>query len=598
MNRAHRRVAIASVAAIVLLLPHLSELLTSPYDSWTHVFFASHYLHGWFSPMELRWYLGFSVTGYPPLAHQLIAVGSMPFLLFGWEQTRALGASYILLSVVVTGLYPVAIYLYGRVVTSKRAASYGALVATIFSGWWVFVLGYGQFPTMVASVLTLFGGWALYRALRTERTEYVAMAVLLTALVPMTHHFTAIAFLPAVYLVVLVAHASDRLRAMRNPWHTPRMTIVAIGRPALVIGVLAVALALLATFPFVDFLLTGPNQPVIPHGSRQSWFVGTVWTRPQFWLTLMTGGLFLLLVPACAHVVRRSRKRTAALRASVGVAVVCAVLSLGFTTPLPRLLYPGLAESLTYFRFGAWGGFVLLPAVGVVLTKLGTSEPGGLTATRTVRRSPSVVLIVVLVILASQLLIASQVTAVVSASPDRRAAADEIGEFMGTDEHWKWRYLTLGMTQELGLVGIEAPHAQTVDGNYNAGRRSDRVPILARSRVAQLSNAKFSPAGRRVLAHYLAEHENYGIKFVFSADRAYATQLHAAGFTVLYEWPWLDVRVWYDPDVPPVRSEPVDPAQGGGWWMAPWGVVPLLTLVGASVCAYRVVTVPGSDVGG
>jgi hypothetical protein len=587
MNRTHRRVAIASGVAVGLLLPHLTELLTSPYDSWTHVFFASHYLHGWFSALEMRWYLGFPVTGYPPLAHQLIAVGSVPFLLIGWAQARALGASYVLLATALTALYPVGIYLFGQVMTSKRAASYGALVAAVFSGWWVLLLGYGQFPTVVASVLTLFGGWALHRALRTERWDHVAVAVLLTALVPMTHHFSAISFLPAVYLVVLTAHASERLDSVRELRNDPLDTLVAVFQPAAVIGGLAVVLALLTVFPFVAFLLNGSSQPVIPHGSRTSWFDGVVWSRPQFWLTLVTGTLFLLLAPLCAHVVRRSRKRNPAMRVAVGVAVICAVLSLGFTTPLPRVLYPGLAESLTYFRFGAWGGFVLLPVVGFVLARLGkrNRQRARLAGNGHLRRSPSIVAIVLLLILASQILVASQVTNIVSPSPDRRASAEQIGEFMSTDKHWRWRYLALGMTQELGLIGVEAPGAQTVDGNYNAGRQPDRVPVLARSRAAQLSSAKFSPAGRRVLSHYLDEHAAYGIKFVFSADRAYAPQLNAAGFTVLYEWPWLDVRVWYDPDVPPTQSTPTEPAQGGGWWMFSWGVVPLVTLVSAGVCA-------------
>ncbi|WP_251328894.1 hypothetical protein [Haloplanus pelagicus] len=598
MNRARRRVALGSAVAILLVLPRLDELLTVPYDSWTHVFFASHYLHGWFSAIDTRWYLGFPVTGYPPLAHQLLALGAVPFLQFGWEQSRALGTSYALLATVLTGLYPPATYLYGRVLTSARAASYGALVGAVFGGWWLILLGYGQLPTALAGVLTLVGGWALSRALRTERPAHVGLVVLLTALVPMTHHFTAISFLPGVYAVVFATHAAERLRAMDDPWAAPRATAVTVLRPAAAIGAAAVALALLALLPFADFLLTGPDQPVIPHGSRQSWLVGAVWSRPQFALTLATGTLFLLLVPVCAYVVdRRADRRSATgLRAAMGVAAVGGALSLGFTTPLPRLLYPGLAESLTYFRFGAWGGFVLLPVVGFVIVQLRETRVADRLDRERLDWAP-VVAAAILLILASQVLVASQMATEASASPDRRAEAAQIGEFMETDEHWKWRYLTLGMSQELGLIGVEAPHARTIDGNYNAGRRPDRVPVLARSGAAQLSSAKFSPEGRRVLAHYLAEHEAYGLKFVFSADRAYAGQLRAAGYAVLYEWPWLDVRVWFDPDVPPVYTEPGDPAQGGGPWLYPWGIVPLASLVAAGGCAWRLSRPAGTSSG-
>jgi len=48
------------------------------FDAYVHLFFADHYRRGWWSLWEPRWYTGFSVTSYPPLVHQVIALLSLP----------------------------------------------------------------------------------------------------------------------------------------------------------------------------------------------------------------------------------------------------------------------------------------------------------------------------------------------------------------------------------------------------------------------------------------------------------------------------------------------------------------------------------------
>jgi len=570
-----KRLFVAVVVAVFVLLPQADKLVTAPYDSWTHLFFASHYLQGWFASVDTRWYLGLPVYGYPPLAHQLLAVVSVPFARLGFDTTDALTASYTVLALVCTALYPLAVYAYSRVLVSKRAASYGALVASVFTGWWALLLGYGQFPTLIAAVVTMLGGAALYGTLRTGSRRNLVVATLLTALVPMTHHFTSISFLVAVYLVVVVTYATRDAETGVVGDSDRRERLLTTARRATPVAVGSVALALLAMFPFVAFLVTGSSQPPIPHGSRQSWLEGAVWSRPQPYFTLVTGGLFLFLAPLCGLFAYRREDGPALF--AVALAVVCGVLSLGFTTPLPRILYPGLAETLTYFRFAAWGGFLLLPVVGWLIAETCDDGPlGSIHGHHPTRRR--IVVGFVAVLLLSQVVIATQVTNLGAASPDRRAAAAEVGDFMSEDEHWKWRYLTLGMSQELGLVGIEAPNAQTVDGNYNEGRRPSRVPVLANSSAAQLSSAKFSPAGRRVLDHYLANNREMGIKFVFSADVSYEPTLREHGFEVLYEWEALDVRVWHDPATPPALEREPSPARQPTWQMYFWGIVPLATL--------------------
>jgi hypothetical protein len=52
----------------------LSGFYNWNYDGWAHLFFSSHYMNSWFNTWEPGWFGGFSVTAYPPLVHQLLAL--------------------------------------------------------------------------------------------------------------------------------------------------------------------------------------------------------------------------------------------------------------------------------------------------------------------------------------------------------------------------------------------------------------------------------------------------------------------------------------------------------------------------------------------
>ncbi len=67
-----------SFVLMVVVVVHLPLLLMKlplkSYDTNFHIFFASHYVHNWFSPWNPKWYAGFSQTTYPPLPHQWVAL--------------------------------------------------------------------------------------------------------------------------------------------------------------------------------------------------------------------------------------------------------------------------------------------------------------------------------------------------------------------------------------------------------------------------------------------------------------------------------------------------------------------------------------------
>ncbi|MBI2847264.1 MAG: hypothetical protein HYX82_05215, partial [Chloroflexi bacterium] len=124
------------------------------YDGGTHLFFASHYARGWFDPWEERWFGGFFVYSYPPLAHQLIA-------LIGYTQDVEWGYRVVQLAV-LAGL-PIALWLLTREGFGAGAAGWAALFGSGIAGVYLLLYTFGQLPTILAVVLMLAAGAFLLR---------------------------------------------------------------------------------------------------------------------------------------------------------------------------------------------------------------------------------------------------------------------------------------------------------------------------------------------------------------------------------------------------------------------------------------------------
>jgi len=557
------RIAVAELLATLLYIPHATNVVSAPFDAWTHLFISSHYLLDWWAPIDNRWYLGMEVTTYPPFAHQFLAVIARP-LTTVVPLPVALEAAYVFATFLIVLTYPVAIYAFAGTLVEDGAAALAAVAGVLFSGWWMLLYGYGQFPTLIALLFTLFGARCLDRYLTTGTHLAGVLTVALTALVAMTHHFSTLSVLPAVYGIVVLAHL----------WVDERGPRRVLARCAAV-AIPAVGIVLVALWPFVRFTLSGASLPVIPHGSRTPLYYGNPIGRPQFWHVLFAGGLFLTLVPLVARNVWGRRK----LAAPIALASVFGLLSLGYTTPLPRLIYWSLAEQLTYYRFAAWGGVLLLPALGLTLER-SLEHPF---------RAGALVLVVVFGL---QGLIATQMTEnrYIQDNLEGHEQVEASAEFIERGDNAQWRYLTLGMAREMGGVGIHAPGAQTIDGSYHRARNPEKLPELVEAGAPQLANAKFDRWGRDgkegnslgVLEFYLEHNDEYHVKYVFSDDPFYDSILRKHGFELVERWPRLDVRVWEDPETPPMpESQRRNPTEGFSPFMYPWGTVPLLTFVGA-----------------
>ena len=128
--------------------------------------------------------------------------------------------------------------------------------------------------------------------------------------------------------------------------------------------------------------------------------------------------------------------------------------------------------------------------------------------------------------------------------PDR-VDPEPIAAFMEKDQHDQWRYLTLGLGDQMAIVSA-ATTATTVDGNYHSARR---LPELTSRSVERLEGAKFRGVpGIGSLQQFLATPERYNLKFVFSNDVFYDPLLWASGWHRLDRLQ-NDVVVWEREDL-------------------------------------------------
>src|SRR4029077_9823409 len=309
----------------------------------THIFFADHYRMSWFALWEPRWFGGFSVSAYPPLVHQLIALLSFPL---GYEGAFAI---LLLLTLVV---FPLAAWRFALVFVPAGAASFAAIVAVFVPGVALAAHSYGQLPTLLSLTVTLFLVFEFTRFVERGGGLELALVGALAGTAFAAHHATPVFFLPP----ALVAGLST--------------VIIGVDRSVLFLrlrraGSAAVCVALagaLVIFPFWLWAMAGIHEAFIPHGSRAD-FLADFGSQARFlW------GVYGVL-PALAIVGLRMRpdRRTLALAT---LAVCMGALGLGGTTPIPSLVFGRQWQWLTYDRFALWAAVALLPLVGLAVHHL------------------------------------------------------------------------------------------------------------------------------------------------------------------------------------------------------------------------------------
>ncbi len=528
----------------------LMQLPANSYDATTHIFFAAHYAHHWFSPWNEKWFGGMSQTTYPPLTHQWIALFSHLFGLTG---------AYMFVQLIVILLLPVGMYRYAMLWVPEREASYAALASVFLGSLAMLVYQSGQLPTTTAAALTLnalpyFYRWSLHGS---------AMSFLKGAAISMAgaaaHHVTflfgAILFaLPVLWLCML-----DRRESSRNS------SSGAVLARAIAFGAVILAAVVIVLLPYFISLQQNPiNQLPIPHGSRDNYILSPH-SGMNFWVIPM--GALILAIPYI--LIKGSAERR--LRPLLFGWYLTTLLGLGGTTPVGRLLLGRAYEVLTFERFTFWATLMALPFVGLLSAWL---------IDRWGRRS--VVLLGAAAVYSCAMAVAWVVFNPINSGDFR---VQPIIDFLNREEHSKYRYITLGFGNQFAKVSTYAK-AGSLDGDYNSARL---LPELTAYGAGQLYNSKYyGTAGMEALRAILKHADQYGLRYIFVRDRYYEPLLAFAGWRQTEIYDNGATSLWTKDDVPPAKHIDFGNAVPRAWQGVMWGLVP----IGASLFAIFVVLLP------
>jgi hypothetical protein len=512
-------------------------------DAATHLFFADHYRRSWFALWEPRWFGGFSVSSYPPLVHQLLALLSIPF---GSDAAFAI----LLLSTLIA--FPVSVWYFARIFVTPGAAGIAAVIAVFLPGVALAAYAYGQLPTLVALPVALFLVYAFTRFVERGGAAALGLVAALSGVAFAAHHATPLLFLPPALLAAL----STSLVGIDHRLRGPRLRRALVG---LIAGGVAGAVVIA---PFWLWVAGGFHQAFIAHSSRTN-FLSDVSAQSLY----LWGEYGVLPALALAGLWRRPDRRTVALAA---LALYLFVVGLGGTTAIPSLLFGQQWQWLTYDRFALWGAAAMLPLAGVAVSGLWASRVGW-------SRAVAIAALLVLVAYAG----ANTVWASIGAGPTRDL--QPVARFIN-DGRTQWRYQTFGVGTDESELGY-LTSATTIDGSYYSARR---LPELTESGVGNLDMALWWEASGRTLSRVLSQANAYSIRWAFVADRSYDPYLAGAGFVHQGSLAG-GIEIWENASAPPLPAGALNvPAPDLGGVL--WGTLPLafaIATVGFALASVR-----------
>lgn len=561
-------------AALVLITLYHGVLLFNQqfvrtYDALIHIFFASHYAQNWFDPWEPRWYTGFSLVSYPPLSHYLIALVSK---LVGLKPAFAWVQLFALLNLTV-GLYR-----FSGLMVPARAAGYACLALALSSSISETVQVFGQLPTTLSLGFLLNAipfGWAY---VKTGKQSDLLKGALWVSATTAGHHVTTLfgsVFFMAPTIGTLVLAAA---RLPRPGEGSGTSLLARIQRriyrilPRLYRGglfaFLAVCSLVIVVLPYWLWSKADPiTQVSIPHGSRENFI-----THPNF-------GLMFWIIPWASSLVyfpyalyKGFSGWRWPIAASLGLLFV---LGTGGTTPIPKLLLRGAFDILTLDRFTFWATILILPFVGLALESAVHGRLSAFLDANFGRRVRLLLLLGTLALACGVSIAISTLTTYRKFQPDTINIAP-ILTFIEKDEHWRYRYLTLGFGDQMAWLSANT-RASTPDGNYHSARR---LPELTTTPIERLEGAKYTGVpGIGSLKQFITMPEKYNLKFIYSNDAFYDPMLYFAGWHRLGTLE-NGVMVWEREDIPPL-PERLPRKELPVWQRLMWGTLPLAAFVAA-----------------
>lgn len=539
---------IVLVALAVHLPLMLMRLPLKSYDTNFHLFFASHYAHHWFDPWNPKWYAGFSQTTYPPMAQQWVAIFSFPLgLEFG----------YMAVQLIAILLLAVGAYRFAKLWVNPRAASFAALASVLLGSESLLVYSAGQLPTTFAAPILLNALPYMYEWIRYGRRRSFINALALFAAVAAAHHATLLFGTPFFIFPVIALAALDRNRG-------EHASGAAITRRTISIAIATIIAFIIVILPFWIALIHYPvTQTPIPHASRANFILSPQYSVQEFFIPY---GAMILALPFIF--IRGSR--VTRLRPLMFGFWVAFLIGLGGTTPIGHILLRRAFQVLTMERFTYWATLLALPFVGLLAAEL---------IARYQRKA--MVALAIAAIFTCGFGVAFVTYRLAGVQPFN---VKPVAQWLNTGGHNKYRYITLGFSNQLSHVARLAD-ADSVDGEWNSGRH---VPELTHHSVGPLTDSKYyGQSGLEALRLVMRHANHYGLKWIFVHDPYYDPLLYFSGWRHVDNLDNGQVTVWSKDGVPPAvpMNAAFRPPRWQGVW---WGVLPILS----SIIAIVLVLIP------
>ncbi len=561
---------LALLAGLVLHASIMFFTFEKTYDAYVHMFFAEHYSSSWFENWNYKWYTGFTITSYPPLVHQIIAVFSMLVgLKFG----------FYLWGIIVVLIFIRGVYHFSRLWVNDISASYAAILAVVSSSFVEALHVFGQLPSVTGIAFLLNACPEIYKWARNKSKFRLFTSLCLIAVISSAHHVTTIFGMVFFVLPVLGLALMDNAIAKKGEVSDVRLLdfIQEVKRNFfrfVGFGISVIAITLTFIFAYWYWSKTDPiSQVSIPHGSRDNF------------LEVYSSGLVFFLIPWSIMLfflpyffIHVFKKRNVFLGISFTLAFI---LGTGGTTPIAKMILGQTAfEILTLDRFTYWASIMILPFFGALVHSMISGEIFQKTSKHfniLIARFNAFLLLVGIILSTAFIVNISYFRPL---QPDP-IDIDPIVNFLERDNHENWRYMTLGFGDQMAWLSANTD-ALSVDGNYHSVRR---LPELTTRSVERLENAKYRGIpGIGALQQFLTVPEKYNLKYIFNNDKFYVPLLHFAGWKRVQELE-NNIIVWENPDVIPLpkilpRKE-IPKLQ-----RLMWGILPLTSLFLIAVCYF------------
>ncbi|MCC6808355.1 MAG: hypothetical protein IT381_13105 [Deltaproteobacteria bacterium] len=513
------------LAIMLAVLSLFSGHQQRSFDAYVHMFFADHYLRSWFDLWDPRWYGGFSVASYPPLAHQTLAILSA---LLPRE------TAYALLTAAVMTALPLSVGAFARIFCDARTAALAVIIAALWPVQQRVAYNYGQLPTLFAAPIVLFATAQLDAFCRGGLKRNLLRYGFLMGAMAGAHHQTML-FGAYASMIVGCAHVLFG--------QTSRGALV---RRILSAGAVAGVAVVTVGWPVILYGAQGP-QTEIPHFSRDP-----LWERLlTLDLVQQVGSALVVLIAALALIWKRLWH--AAFFA--GAAFFFFVLSFGTTTPLPDLMFRAMARYFVYDRFTFWGCLLGAPVIAAAIVHVFGD-------------GPRVRLGLVFALLPLNLLTVS-----FRESARQPAFIEDLSPMLAVlnaPGAERFRHLTLGFGDQMCRLDMES-RSPNADGDYHAARA---LTMLKESGIAALDTCKYFPQGPDVLKRFLGMADALSLRWVLVYDEWYHPHLFESGYELAEVWP--NGVTLFERTVPPLVAKPTPPSGFGG---IVWGTFPLACLV-------------------